>query len=101
MLRFLVVLMLICGLGHPLTACINDSATRADEEQFVSGYDEQGKARRVSVVGKAISTFNPLALLLLLPGIALVGVGAIWVRQERQLAEKRQSVAYRQNKVER
>lgn len=101
MLRFMLIVALICGLGHPLTACINDSATRADEEQFVSGYDEQGKARRVSVVGKAISTFNPLALLLLLPGIALVGVGAVWLRQERQLEEKSQSINHRQNKVER
>ena len=98
MLRFITILLLVCCVGHPLSACINDSATRVDEEQFVSGYDEHGNARRVSVVGKAISTFNPLALLLLLPGIALAGVGVMWLRQERQLAEKRQSVAYRRNR---
>ena len=101
MWRFITILLLVCSVGHPLSACINDSATRADEEQFVSGYDEQGNPLRISVVGKALSTFNPLALLLLLPSVALLAVGAMWLRQERQLAEKREQVSYRQNRGER
>ena len=94
----LVVALVICTLYQPLPACINDSATQVDEQQFVSGYDDRGQPRARSAIGVKVSTFNPTALLLLVPSLALVGVAFLWMRQERALAGKRHAVP-RSNRV--
>jgi hypothetical protein len=73
-----------CTLFQPLSACINDSATKTDEQQFVSGYGDS-RSRRA-----AMNRFDPGMLLLLVPSLALVGLGYFWLRQER-LAAKRPS----------
>lgn len=89
-MRLLLAAMLtICASSSSLSACINDSSTMVDEQQFVSGYNDRDKLRARSPVGVKISTFNPTALLLLVPGLALAGVAFLWLRQERALAEKR------------
>jgi hypothetical protein len=93
MRRFVLAALLICCAAQPLPACINDSATQVDEQQFVSGYDERGQPRARSPVGVKISTFNPTALLLLVPSLALVGVAFLWMRQEKVLANRQPSVA--------
>ena len=98
MRMILAVVLVICTLCQPLPACINDSATQVDEQQFVSGYDDRGQPRARSAVGVKTSTFNPTALLLLVPSLALLGVAFLWMRQERALAEKRPA-APRSNRV--
>ncbi len=77
-----VVILIACTLHQPLPACINDSATKADEQQFASGY-AAARARRAEM-----NTFHPGMLLLVLPSLALLGVGYVWLRQERALAAK-------------
>ncbi len=86
----LVIALVICTLSQPLPACINDSATKADEQQFASGY-ASARARRAEM-----NTFHPGMLLLVLPSLALLGVGFFWLRQERLMAAKRQQRLFRQ-----
>lgn len=78
----LVVALVISTFHQPLPACINDSATKVDEQQFVSGYGDS-RARRA-----AMNQFHPGMLLLLLPSLALVGIGYLWLRQERLGAKR-------------
>lgn len=79
----LVVALVLCCLYQPLPACINDSATKTDEQQFASGY-AAARARRAEM-----NEFHPGMLLLVLPSLALLGVGFLWLRQERALAAKK------------
>lgn len=82
-MRLILAAILVgCTLCQSLPACINDSATKADEQQFVSGYGDS-RARRA-----AMNRFDPGMLLLILPSLTLVGLGYFWLRQER-LAAKR------------
>lgn len=78
--------LVACTLCQPLPACINDSATKVDEQQFASGYGTGGKGRK----GPAEEGFHPGMLLLVVPSLALLGVGFLWLRQERALAARRQ-----------
>lgn len=78
------VILVACTLHQPLPACANDSATMADEQQFASGY-ASARARRAEM-----NQFHPGMLLLILPSLALLGVGYFWLRQEQSMAAKRQ-----------
>lgn len=89
----LAAALVICTLHQPLPACINDSATRADEQQFVSGYGETNRGGK-SAAQK--DSFHPGMLLLVLPSLAMLGVGFFWLRQERLMSAKRQQRMFRQ-----
>ena len=78
----LAVVLVSCTLCQPLPACINDSATKADEQQFASGY-ASARAQRAEM-----NEFHPGMLLLVLPSLALLGVGFLWLQQEQALAAK-------------
>jgi hypothetical protein len=84
--------LLLLASAVPAPACINDSATSADEQRFVSGYDREAPARP-SPLGVEQSEFHAGVLLLLAPGALLIGLGVLWLRQERLLAAKRQQRA--------
>jgi hypothetical protein len=86
-MRLLVTIALVAAF-HPLHACINDSATEVDEQQFTSGYQNDRQGPR-NAVGIRVATFNPAALALLVPSILLIGVAALWLRQQRQSQERR------------
>jgi hypothetical protein len=83
----LVTALVLCTCHQPLSACINDSATQADEQQFASGYGNKAKGGKQT---PAVEHFNPTMLLLVLPSLALLGVGFFWMRQERALIAKKQ-----------
>ncbi|MBA3700941.1 MAG: hypothetical protein H0W78_18990 [Planctomycetes bacterium] len=85
----LVVALVICTFYQPLPACLNDSATLTDEQQFASGY-ASARARRA-----AMNEFHPGMLLLIIPSLALLGVAYLWLRQERALTDKRQQRSLR------
>ncbi len=91
--------LLLLATVVPAPACINDSATTADEQRFVSGYDPKGTPQQKSLVGVERSEFHYGVLLFLLPSVALIGVGVLWIRQERQLAVKRQQQAWQRTKA--
>ncbi len=81
---FLAAVLVICTVGQPLTACINDSATWTDEQQFASGYGDGRSTKRAPP-----ARTHPGMLLLILPGVTLLGVGLFWLRQERLMMAKR------------
>lgn len=86
-MRLILTAVLVgCMLWQPLPACINDSATKADEQQFVSGYGTNGQNRKSTPPSEG---FQPGMLLLALPSLALLGVGFFWLRQERALAARK------------
>lgn len=90
---FATVVLVTCTAGQPLPACINDSATKADEQQFASGYGETNRGGK-SAAQKDF--FHPGMLLLVLPSLAMLGVGFFWLRQERLMSAKRHQRMFRQ-----
>jgi len=90
MRKFAAVVLVACTVGQPLPACINDSATQADEQQFASGYGD-GRSTKRAVPART----HPGMLLLVLPGLTLLGVGLFWLRQERMMIAKRQQRMFR------
>lgn len=66
---FVAAMLMACTLHQPLPACANDSATLADEQQFASGY-AVARERRAQM-----NEFHPGMLLLVIPSLALLGVG--------------------------
>lgn len=89
----LAVVLVACTVGQPLPACINDSATKADEQQFASGYGETSRGGKRAVEKES---FHPGMLLLVLPSLAMLGVGFFWLRQERLMSAKRHQRMFRQ-----
>jgi hypothetical protein len=89
----LVATLVICTFHQPLPACINDSATKADEQQFASGYGDNSKQHKRA---PPADRFHPGMLILLIPSLAMLGVGFFWLRQERLLVAKRQQRMLRQ-----
>ena len=87
------VILVACTCHQPLPACINDSSTMTDEQQFASGY-AAARARRAEM-----NAFHPGMVLLVVPSLALLAVGFYWLRQERQLAAKRQQRMFRHHEV--
>ncbi len=86
-MRLIAAAVLVaCTLAQPLSACLNDSATETDEQQFASGYPS-ARAKRA-----AMNQFHPGMLLLVLPSLALLGVGFFWLRQERAIAKRPQKI---------
>ncbi len=78
MWRIRLAIVFLCLVISPLGACLNDSATESDEQQFVSGYGIMSVSKEKSV------TFA--FILLLLPTIALTGLVGVWIKQERKFA---------------
>jgi hypothetical protein len=86
MRRVLLAVVLACACHQQVMACINDSSTQVDEQQFASGYGERAQNQPQAPIGVQINTFHPAALLLIVPSLTLLAVALLWLRQERALA---------------